>query len=320
MSERYPFFTEEEFPGKMEDTVVPWISSNLIREDIRSKDGTRLATYRAVNPAEKGSVTMIHGFCEFTGKYHEMIYTFYQMGYSVFFLELRGHGYSECHYPDNRRVYVETFDQYIEDVEAFYDNIVTRYSTSDYRILYAHSMGGAISILYLEKHPDSFTKAILSSPMLQLNFGSVKDWQVQMIVGAARRVRLDQTLTPGAREWTGEYEFEKSNCMSRNRYNYHFTLRLNDPRYRTWNSTFTWTKAAVEAIDSAIYYAKIISIPILLFQAEKDHTVLPGGQNRFAERSWNTKVVVIPGAKHEIYGGTDEIRRMYLDEIDRFIN
>ncbi len=320
MNERYPFFTEEEYPEKMETEVIPWISQNLIREDIRSKDGTRLAAYRAVNPDEKGSVTFIHGFCEFTGKYHEMMYTFYQMGYSVFFLELRGHGYSECHYPDNQRVYVETFDQYIEDVRAFCDQVVTRYSASDYRILYAHSMGGAVGILYLEKYPDSFEKAILSSPMLKLNFGNVKDWQVRLISKAAKKARMEMTLTPGAREWTGEYEFENSSCMSRNRYNYHFSLRLKDEHYRTWNSTFAWTRAAMEAIESAIDYAKIITIPVLLFQAEKDGTVLPEGQNRFAERSWHTKLVSVPGAKHEIYNGTDEIRKLYLDEIDRFIN
>jgi len=40
---------------------------------------------------------MVHGFCEFFGKFHETAYTFYEQGYSVFFVELRGHGYSENH-------------------------------------------------------------------------------------------------------------------------------------------------------------------------------------------------------------------------------
>lgn len=62
-------------------------------------DGTRLRSYAAVNPEEKASIVMIHGFCEFFGKYHETAWRFYQEGYSVFFVELRGHGASGRNLP-----------------------------------------------------------------------------------------------------------------------------------------------------------------------------------------------------------------------------
>ena len=63
---------------------------------------------------------MVHGFCEFFGKYHEVAYRLYQEGYSVFFIELRGHGKSDREFDhEDQRVHIESFDRYAEDVDSF---------------------------------------------------------------------------------------------------------------------------------------------------------------------------------------------------------
>jgi lysophospholipase len=58
---------------------------------------------------------------------------------------------------------------------------------------------------------------------------------------------------------------------------------------------------------------------VLLLQAGRDTTVKPGGQKRFAEKSQNTRMVVIPDSKHEIYNAGAAIRKDYYDIIFGFL-
>ena len=44
--------------------------------------------------------------------------------------------------------------------------------------LFGHSMGGCVSALFLEKYPDTFKAAVLTSPMLKMLFGTMPDFAV----------------------------------------------------------------------------------------------------------------------------------------------
>ena len=74
------------FLEQMETIVKPWLENTVKEGDVLSYDGIRLHYYYAIYPEEKASIIFTHGFCEFFGKYHEMVYRFYQQGFSVFFL------------------------------------------------------------------------------------------------------------------------------------------------------------------------------------------------------------------------------------------
>ena len=86
-----------------------------------------------------------------------MIYYFLQAGYSVFIAEHRGHGRSERRLSNMDKVYVESFAQYVRDLRIFVNKIVKRHQNE--MILFAHSMGGAIGALYLQRYPGVFQKA-----------------------------------------------------------------------------------------------------------------------------------------------------------------
>jgi alpha-beta hydrolase superfamily lysophospholipase len=48
--------------------------------------------------------------------------------------------------------------------------------------------------------------------------------------------------------------------------------------------------------------------------------VKPGGQKRFAKKSKNTRLVVMPDSKHEIYNGDTEIREEYYHKVFVFLD
>lgn len=127
-------------------------------------------------------------------------------------------------------------------------------------------------------------------------------------------------LVPTATRFTGENHFEKSNALDRERYDYQMDERKQNKSYQTWSPTYEWTIASRKATDIIPICARKIHIPILLMQAENDTMVDNDGQNLFKELSKTTKFVVIPHAKHELYNGTDEIRKIFYENIFNFLH
>lgn len=302
-----------------ENIIRPWLRDHVKETETTASDGVRIRGYYALHPQEKASVLMIHGFCEFFGKYHETAYRFYEAGYSVFFAELRGHGKSErTQQSVPGSVHVDSFSEYLDDVRSFIDQVVEKYSVTGDLFLYAHSMGGCVGALLLENYPSYFRCGVLSSPMLRMDFGRVPETAVRaMAVYADLRNTMDQ-FAPGQHSFTGEYQFENSGALSPERYMYQFDQRLRDPDYQTWGGTLGWVKAARDASVKAVRNAPDLKVTVLLCQAGGDTVVDNAGQNEFALLSDHVVMRRYEKSKHEIFNAGDEEREEYYRDILTF--
>ena len=135
------FLGEDNFAEAMENENARWRSDCTPQGEITTSDGINLNYYSAVPANPKAVIALVHGFCEFWGKYHEYAWYLYQAGYAVYFLEQRGHGYSEgkCKEPDV--VFIDDYDTYVEDYKIFVDTVIMPASKGMKRIIIAHSMG-----------------------------------------------------------------------------------------------------------------------------------------------------------------------------------
>lgn len=310
---------EEDFPDALEQKIKPWIEEHLEEGYIHSSDGTRLHYHCAVHPQEVGAVAFSHGFCEFVSKYHEIMYYFYQMGYSVFFVEYRGHGFSQRYVEELDRVYVKDYQEYVEDLDALVHQVMMEKSLSKKYFLYAHSMGGCIATLYLEQHPEVFGAAILSAPLLQMNFRDVPEWAVSILMVWSKIARWDLRYVPGQKGFDNVYVFATSSAQSETRYRYVFSERQREPHYTSYGGTYAWTGASVRAIKKAHKNATEIKVPVLLFQAGLDTMVKPEGQNRFVRETSQTEMVRFEDSKHEIFNALEEVRKPYYKKIFEFL-
>ena len=75
MHESYRRFAQE--------TLQPWLAEHTAEGYFESADQLNIHYHEAVKPEEQASIVIVHGFCEFFGKYHETAYRFYEAGYSV---------------------------------------------------------------------------------------------------------------------------------------------------------------------------------------------------------------------------------------------
>ena len=139
--------TEEKYNEELTRCVLPFIRLNFEDGYMKSADGTRIHYGYVTTPVPKAAIVISHGFTECMPKYYEMIYYFAKAGYSVYMVEHRGHGFSERSVSDMSMVTVNSFDDYVSDLDMFIREIVMKREGRRPLYLYGHSMGGAIAAL-----------------------------------------------------------------------------------------------------------------------------------------------------------------------------
>lgn len=323
---------EEDYPEIMRTKVTSWRKHHLRSGKLKTPGGVTLQYYYALRPEAKGTVVFLHGYCEFIGKYRELLYYFYQNGYNVFFHEQRGHGRSSrARGVGPEFVYVRSFRDYERDLKSLLDykylplleKAVPRSEQMAHRLfLFGHSMGGAVASLFLEDYPEYFDAAILSSPMHEMIMGSGKlpSWKIRSILTYARISRKDKKPLPGSKGFQPDVRFEDSSSMSVNRFAYTQRLRIHYPEYRTSGTTYGWVRAGLTAQKRIRKHADRVQVPVLLLQSGRDALVRPQAQAAFARRSRQTRLIRFPDAKHELMNATMDIRLRYYRDIFRFLD
>ena len=299
-------YDDNGFREAMKTTVRPWLEDTVTCGRFTSFDGAKICYYRALNPEARGVIVMVHGFCEFFGKFHETAYDLWESGYTVYFIEQRGHGGSDRSVSRLDYVDVEDFSDYVEDLKQMMDKVVlpetnglvTRAAVAGSTgiraagklplLLYAHSMGGCVSTLFLEKYPEYFRAAVLSSPMLKMTFGSIPLWQVKTLMFVSRLLGWNEKTMPGQNGFDPEKpDFEGSASLSRARFDYQWDLRA-DPAsggiYTMNGGTYRWGRAAWKATQELLKGEEKITIPVLVCQAGLDYFVDNEGQDHILVR------------------------------------
>jgi acylglycerol lipase len=99
--------------------------------------------------AARGAIVIVHGYAEHSGRYEYVGGWLAARGYAVHALDLRGHGKS-----GGERVFVRSFNEYLDDVDAFLARVRARHSGADPWLL-GHSMGGSIvALAAVTRRPD----------------------------------------------------------------------------------------------------------------------------------------------------------------------
>lgn len=315
------YLNESDFYEKMQLEVLPTLKASKKSGYFNSYDHTQIYYEYYIHPNEKASVVISHGFSECTEKYEEVIYYFYKRGYSVFILDHRGHGRSARQVANPSKVYVKSFDEYVRDFAIFVKGLVYHKSLSKKYVLFAHSMGGAIASLVLEKYPTLFDCAILSSPMLKMNYGIVPQGMAPLLKTFSTLLHLKKLFAVGQHPFDGLPHYKESSCMSKVRYDYCLEKRRNNPKFHMYGATYGWTCAGMDAVKKLQDNVSRIQTPVLLFQAKLDNVVNPDGQTQFASANPKfVKFVRVAGSKHEIFNAPYSIRTRYYEMIFHFID
>ncbi len=106
---------------------------------------------------------VVHGLIEHGGRYAPTAEALARRGYAVTATDLRGHGRSE-----GPRCWVRAFDDYLYDLDLFFERIALRAAGKPVFLL-GHSLGGLIAAWWCICRQPKLSGLVLSGPVLQVS-------------------------------------------------------------------------------------------------------------------------------------------------------
>lgn len=313
------YLSEDNLVEDMKNLVEPYLNERKTIGYFNGYDGESLYYEQYQAEEEKGHIVVVHGFTDAAYKFREVMYYFLKSGYSVSVMEHRGHGYSYRSIENMSKVTIDSFDEYTKDLEIFVNDVVRPVLKENEKLfVYAHSMGGGITALLLEENSSLFDAAVLTSPMMEIEFAGIPNHMAGLITTGSKLLGMDDEYTLGTTDYEDVYDFENSSLTSQERYDYLYQTWTGDVNYQMSGGNYKWLAAAVDAAQKVRKNAESYTTDTLLFQAEKDTTVGPNGQNEFATKASNVQLVQVEDAKHSILFTKNEIFIPYMNMILEF--
>lgn len=303
---------EENYAHIMKTEVEPYLDKKGREDFIFTSDNRKLHYEAYEKTLSRGSIVILHGFTESAEKFREMAYYFRKAGYSVFSLDMEGHGKSHRSSQKKEKVEIDSFDTYADDLDLFIERVVAPATKTGDINIYSHSLGSNVALLYMMKHPYKVKKSVLSSPMVCGNMG--------MPVAVAGTVaKLLCALggkgipAPGRCVFDEKQSVENSDATSKARFEYYHAKRKAEPLYQTSGPAFGWVKASLEARDK-ILACKDIAADALIFLPEEDRQLLHSYTKDFAEKA-DIKLKEVKNSKHEIFMSSNEVLSWYIGQV-----
>lgn len=126
-------------------------------------DGYELYFQSWIPEKKKGTLVVLHGLAEHSGRYRFFIDYFLNQGWALYLMDQRGHGKSPGH-----RTHADQFQDLVDDLERFV-GLVREIEGKHPLFLVAHSFGGQVGVNYLARQPKEIQGAVLSGPNLKLS-------------------------------------------------------------------------------------------------------------------------------------------------------
>ena len=311
----------EGYARTMRDEVLPYNAARGRERIVKGDGGRPLYTVCCDADAPRGTVLIVHGFTENADKYAEIIYALLVNGLSVVAYDQRGHGRSWR--PEGLEeislTHVDSFDEYVRDME-----IVCRQVLADmpkpHRVL-CHSMGGAVTALYLEAHPGEFDRVAMCAPMIAPNLNGIPRPAALLMCQTEKKLGHSKRRIVGSKPYAGE-RFEDAAANGRERFEWYEALRKATPAFQNNGPTYGWTLEAIRVTDAILAPGAVerIDAKVRLYTAEQDGSVLPGPQGQFIERVRDGERITVANTRHEIYRAPDAVLFPWWRDVLSFLS
>jgi lysophospholipase len=308
--------SEETFESIWKKDVLPFYKS-LRHQFFQNRQGLRLhfVSYQKVD-AQK-TIVILPGQSEPAMKYAELLYDLRETNADIFIFDHQGQGESQRLLKDTQKGHVINFNDYVNDLNQYMDEMVIPARKGPI-FLIAHSMGGAVASLYMDRNPGIIEKAVLVAPMLEINTSPYPSKIAYLYSKFLNSIGKGEEYAPGR----GPYDFNsrfETNLLTNSQ------VRFDAGRYlfSTWpeltigGPTVRWVYSSLRATKKSDQLN--VSTPVLMLQAGEDKIVKPGRQNKFCAKNSCSKIL-FPTAKHEILMERDRIRNEALRQIRLFLD
>lgn len=262
------------------------------------EDGGRvfMRTY-APEGAARGVIVLTHGLGEHSGRYWHVCKRFNALGFRVSVWDLRGHGRSS-----GARGDAEGYRVLLDDLEAVCG--MSREEGLPF-YLFGHSMGGQITLRFLQERRPDCAGAVIASPWLRLAF-EPPWWKLAL-------ARVAMGIFPRFVQGTG-------NTWSRLSRDFAHMASMPDLHLTHHKISARLYFAVRAGAEAALANAGAVETPLLLVHGDKDPVTSYRATEEFFNRaaSRDKTLRFFPGVLHETHNDLD--REMVLGEICDWLN
>lgn len=260
----------------------------LQSHQISAADGTRLYVTDYMLPAAqtRGSVVLMHGLGEHSGRYRHVAGFFNECGLSVRCYDHRGHGRSQ-----GKRGDVINGDPMLQDAEIIIEDFSARFSEPPF--LFGHSMGGLFAARFALARMSPLRGLILSSPALALRLSTFEAKMLKVMHTLAPSLGVPNGLSPSFLSHDAEVVAAyKADPLVHKK----ISARL--------------LRSMLSSIDYCQAHAGSLAIRTLMLVAGDDRLVDPEGSKRFFAQlpAGLAQLHVYEGMYHEIFNELDAQR------------
>jgi len=315
---QYLLTSEYDLASKYASTIQPFWLNNVKHGRFTGKSDLDIVYAQVLHPEAIGCVVISSGRIESLLKYKEIVYDFYQNGYSVFIHDHRGQGLSERMLDNPQIGYVTCFSDYVSDFKTFIDKVVSDSSQHKPKLL-CHSMGGAIGALTVLRYPQLFEKVAFSAPMFGIR-PPFPNWFAKLLVTLHAVLNNKNAYFFGQKNYENQSFTENELTHSEIRYQIFRQEYQVAPQVQLGGVSGHWLKVAVQAMHEIEQNVHRFPIPALIIQAGADQIVDNKRQSRVVAKMANAELKVIDGSKHELLEEQDKYRVPCLTTIFDFFS
>ena len=265
-----------------------------LREDTLHTDDTTEIYYQYAKQNQNAEIIVfIHGYSEHSDCYLSVMSYFFNQGYHVAALDIRGHGLSS-----GRRGYIEHFKAYSSDLHQVLTVLQQQCQPKSINLI-AHSNGGLLTSYYLLTHEKAHPihRVVLSAPYLGTH---PKLLPIQPIQWTLRQLaKLYPTLSIPKKTKKIQLTHDES-----------ILKKIAADKKRLNATSVAWFLAAKEAQDTVFKRAKHWpNIPALIIIAENDVLADNSKTQQFFEiiSSKGKMTLTPPDAYHEVLNESDRV-------------
>jgi lysophospholipase len=288
-----------------------------------ARDGVkiRFARFGATGRPLKGTVIILGGRNESIEKYFETIGDLTGRGFGVAIFDLRGQGGSDRLLRDRYRGYVDSFGEYVHDLQQFFEEVALPDCRSPYYIL-GHSTGAIVALLAAPAMTNRVRRMVLIAPLLALSGYPFAMRSVHRFTSALYTLGLGSMVIAGSRRPRETRPFS-TNVLTTDHARYARNVLLFEryPELGLGGPTVAWVRAACIAsatIQDEDFIARL-QIPMLFIAAGADAVVSTPAIEHYVRRVKSASLLTIDGARHEILQEADIYREQFFAAFDAFV-
>jgi lysophospholipase len=290
---------------------------------VRASDGMalRMARWEPKSGKSAGTVAVLSGRSEFIEKFFEVINELLARDFTVVAMDWRGQGLSGRELDNSRKGHIDDFSLYQRDLEALSRQVLEPFCPKPWFAL-GHSMGGAILLEQARAGGSPFERLVLTAPMIDL-YALKHPRATRALVETLDIIGLGGAFIPGGGETASMTKRFEGNVLTSDeaRYRRSADILAAAPHLGIGDPTIGWLNAAFRLMDQFAdpEFPRRTLTPILVIAAGADRVVSTPAGERFATRWKAGRLLVIPGAEHEILVELDAVRQQFWAAFDAFI-